>query len=267
MSITFTFTGRREHVKEKDGRQIALFRRTMLTLSMALHRFAVLYLPLALPIAVAVGSSIMQIVSRRRKAHSVSAHSSARALHAAARMGSVVDVRRLLQAGQCSNAQDIKGFTALHLAAARGHTPVVAALLDQTDIQVDLPSNTGASPLVAAAGNGHVETVRLLLDDGRADPALVGLRGRGALHGASLYGHHAVVSALLADPRVPRCDPSDESGRTPLTDAARKGRVAVLRVLLEAGALDGERIRKAATVAEEAGQSAAAKVLYEAAGR
>ena len=50
--------------------------------------------------------------------------------------------------------------------------------------------------------------------------------------GACLRGHRTAVSLLLADPRVD-ADVVDDEGRSPLADAVRKGRMDVLRVLLE----------------------------------
>lgn len=195
-------------------------------------------------------------------------------LHIACRAGDMDTVEALLvQAPSIDvNACDAEGRTPLFHAASKGRTAVVAALLAQGErIAVDLPSpRTGATVLVGAAGSGRTEVVELLLADGRADPCSVGLRKRGALHGAALYGHAAVAKLLIDDVRLgPNgMHAADETGRTPLLDAAAKGHVAVLRVFIEAARrsdCDMELFSRAAAAAEEAGYEKAAGELRAAA--
>jgi len=204
-------------------------------------------------------------------------------LSAACRTGDVAAVEALLEAlltlGDLKsdlNGCDGEGKCALFHAASKGHVAVVRLLLGPSlalHVAVDLASpRTGATALVGAAGSGHAAVVELLLDDGRADPAAVGFRGRGALHGAARFGHADAARLLVDDPRLgcPGMHAADETGRTPLVDAAGKGHIAVLRVFAEAarrgggGGLVGEAASwfgHAAAVAEEAGHGKAAAEL------
>lgn len=197
-------------------------------------------------------------------------------IHVACRAGDLDAVEVLLtQAPSIDmNRCDGDGRTPLFHAASKGRTAVVAALLAQGErVAVDLPSpRTGATALIGAAGSGHTDVVKLLLADGRADPCSIGLRKRGALHGAALYGHAAVARLLIDDVRLgpDSMHAADETGRTPLLDAAAKGHVAVLRVFIEAARRnDGgdviELFSRAAAVAAEAGHDKAAVVLRAAA--
>jgi len=210
-------------------------------------------------------------------------------LHAACRAGDLDAVEAMLAQATSRdlNSCDGNGWTPLFHAASRCRTAVVAALLAEGErVVVDLPSPlTGATALVGAAGSGHIHVVELLLADGRADPRAVGFRNRGALHGAALYGHAAVAKLLVDDVRLgPRgMHAADETGRTPLLDAAAKGHVAVLRVFVEVarrsdgdggGDSMGGRVQcgdtaslfdSAAAVAEEAGHDRAAGLLRAAA--
>jgi ankyrin repeat protein len=210
-------------------------------------------------------------------------------LHAACRAGDLDAVEAMLAQATSRdlNSCDGDGRTPLFHAASRGRTAVVTALLAQGErIVADLPSPlTGATALVGAAGSGHTHVVELLLADGRADPRAVGFRNRGALHGAALYGHAAVAKLLVDDVRLglPGIRAEDETGRTPLLNAAAKGHVAVLRVFVEAarrsdgdggGDAMGARVQcgdtgslfdSAAAVAEEAGHDKAAGLLRAAA--
>ncbi len=57
---------------------------------------------------------------------------------------------------------DNKGFSPLHIAAAKNLTAIAGLLLARGAV-VDLLDKDGRSPLLLAAGGGHVATVQLLL--------------------------------------------------------------------------------------------------------
>jgi len=72
-------------------------------------------------------------------------------------------VRLHIRKGTDVNAQDDKGRSPLHLAAARGHTAICRLLLD-AGADPFLSDATGQDPLKAAQANRHRDTELLLLD-------------------------------------------------------------------------------------------------------
>ena len=91
-----------------------------------------------------------------------------------------------------------------------------------------------------------------------------GQQGRGwaPLHGASKYGHSKTVTALIKSNASPNI--ASKGGVTPLILAAAKNKMAVVRVLVEAGAditIRGDENKNAAEWAKGKGHSAVAKYL------
>ncbi|CAG9132042.1 unnamed protein product [Plutella xylostella] len=92
-------------------------------------------------------------------------------LHRAARLGYTDCVAYCLEKMEADpSAKDNAGFTALHVAAARGHVRI-ARLLLQYGANVSAAAQGGIRPLHEASENNHVEMIRLLLSYG-ADPIL-----------------------------------------------------------------------------------------------
>ena len=87
------------------------------------------------------------------------------ALPQAARVGNIVAVQGLLDAGANINQADNDSYPPLHEAARHGHAEVVRLLL-AAGAQVNQASTYGPTPLGVAACNGHAEVVRLLLAEG-----------------------------------------------------------------------------------------------------
>ena len=122
-----------------------------------------------------------------------------------ARFGELEDVEALLAAGARVDDAGPGGSTALHMAAANGHTAVIAAL--------------------AARG-------ALLLDNAA---------GSSALHWAALNGKADAVAALLAAyPDAARVLAKNALGRSPLTEALHRGHEEVARMLLTHKSADVE---------------------------
>jgi len=178
---------------------------------------------------------------------------------AAAAIGDIEAVRRMLDSGADINAANYDGRTALHLAAAEGHGALVAFLV-QRGAMLDATDRWKATPLRDAVAGGHNEVAALLRAQGQSLPDsvltktlidraskgdLAGVRrlvengvrpGQGdydqrtALHLAAAEGHLDVVTYLMnAGADVSACD---RWGATPLEDAIRgqhDGVAALLR--------------------------------------
>ncbi|KAM0924755.1 hypothetical protein ACQ4PT_004686 [Festuca glaucescens] len=136
------------------------------------------------------------------------------------KMASKVDLR---------GTKDAMGNTAFHLAASRGCLESCRFLVEESGIDVNAVSKTGATPMFFAAREGNVQVMRYLLDHG-GDPAMPDEMGSTLLHLAALQGDCEVVRLLLSK-GVP-VDPVDHWG-APLHIAAFKDHVEVVKVLLE----------------------------------
>ena len=98
------------------------------------------------------------------------------------------------------NACNVKGETALMMAAMTGKECIVKILLAEGNADVDAKDTThGGTALMMAALNGHEACVRALLAAGNADVnAKDTTHGNTALMMAAGQGHEACVRALLA---------------------------------------------------------------------
>eukprot|EP00903_Cladosiphon_okamuranus_P019473 g17907.t1 len=91
-----------------------------------------------------------------------------RPIHIAARYASTITVRELLRQGAEKDAQNFRGFTALHAAAASNKVGALSLLL-QAGAKVNPPSrDQGLTPLHLAARRGAVDACSALLQGGAA---------------------------------------------------------------------------------------------------
>ncbi|XP_038203949.1 ankyrin repeat and SAM domain-containing protein 6 isoform X1 [Arvicola amphibius] len=144
------------------------------------------------------------------------------------------------------DCSDEAGNSALQLAAAGGHEPLVRFLL-RRGASVNSRNHYGWSALMQAARCGHASVAHLLLDHG-ADVNAQNRLGASVLTVASRGGHLGVVKLLLeAGAIVDHHSPSSESpatggskdellGITALMAAIQHGHEAVVRLLMEWGA-------------------------------
>ena len=133
--------------------------------------------------------------------------------------GNATIVERLIKAGVSPNTTGPLGETALHLCARTGR-PEAAKVLIANGASIDAVETwRGQTPLMWAAADGHADMVRLLVEAG-AD-----VRAR---------------SAIIQWERQRTDEPRDKwlppGGFTPLLLAAREGRVAAAKALIDAGA-------------------------------
>ena len=127
------------------------------------------------------------------------------------------------------------GRTACHMAAARGHTRALEALITG-GCNVNVVDHAGKAPLMRAARMGFVEAARLLVQGG-AEVDARDLRQSTALLRAADSGHADVVRFLLdagADVNARDCQ-----GRTALILAAAGVHLETIRALIMARADTG----------------------------
>ncbi|KAL9118170.1 MAG: hypothetical protein Q9187_005289 [Circinaria calcarea] len=168
--------------------------------------------------------------------------SSKRVLQAAASNGFEMVVRLLLDHGADIESSDESGRTALLEAAREGHVPVVRLLLEQ-GADIEATDKTTWTALHHASFGGHSTLVQFLLKMGAGPNVKACYRESSGLsnavwtplHIAAEKGHEAVAQSLLRDGKA------DVELRTQYLDtalhkAARRGRIGVVRVLLDHGA-------------------------------
>ena len=128
-------------------------------------------------------------------------------------------VETALKKGQDVNAKNPQGYTALLVAAERGLTSIVKALLQKgADVHEKEPRQ-GRTALVLATANGHADTVQALLEKG-ADPNEKDMKGLTALMLAVDKGSLPIVQALLS--KGADVQEKDLQGKTALMIAAKK---------------------------------------------
>ncbi|RAK82202.1 ankyrin repeat domain-containing protein [Aspergillus fijiensis CBS 313.89] len=168
-------------------------------------------------------------------------------IHLAALLGLEDHVPKLIfrPGTKWADARDHLGRTPLIWAAAQGNSSVVSTLLR---FQADINAETleGFTPLFYAAAYGHAEMVTMLIS--------WGVGGAGVQLGPeSLFtmGDHALVAQLLLDAgsdvnhqNIRQETPFKKPDQDPLTVAARKGHVAITRLLLKNGAGDASLVRR-----------------------
>ena len=97
----------------------------------------------------------------------------------------------------------------------------------------DTPDEKGTPALILAATKGLTETVRALLE-GKARPDLKTSRGWTSLHFACLFGHVETVQALIDGKADVMAE--NEFGMTPMHLAVQERQVRIVEALLKAGA-------------------------------
>lgn len=192
------------------------------------------------------------------------------------------------------NTKNIKGYTALALAATKSDPIIVETLLDHVD--VNTPNNIGSTPLIIAAEGGKADMVTAMLKK-NADWRPQNQDGDTAFSKAVIHGHVPVVKALLnhgvehhvaegskrtllhvacsSEKTKPEMidllvekgleiNEQGDRGDTPLHNATRIGNIEVTRSLLVLGAdqlIEDHQHRTPITVAWQNGHSNLVKLF------
>ena len=153
-----------------------------------------------------------------------------------ARAGSVESVRHhLVVTGTSVDNKDDKGRTALHYAAAFGHSELSSFLL-QVGAFPSAKDDYGDTPLHPACLNGHLAVVKLLVQGG-ADPTISNSAGKTPLIMTSNFNQTGVAQYLLGVRAVrDGIDARDIDGKTALWWVSYFGRPDLLKILADAGA-------------------------------
>ncbi|XP_037328542.2 ankyrin-2 isoform X1 [Pungitius pungitius] len=154
------------------------------------------------------------------------------ALHMAARAGQMEVVRCLLRNGALVDAIAREDQTPLHISSRLGKTDIVQLLL-QHMAHPDASTTNGYTPLHISAREGQVETAAVLLEAG-ASHSLATKKGFTPLHVAAKYGSLDVAKLLLQRKALP--DDAGKNGLTPLHVAAHYDNQEVALLLLDKGA-------------------------------
>jgi ankyrin repeat protein len=200
------------------------------------------------------------------------------ALILAAGRGLVGVALALIAAGAGLDGRDAEGYTAFEAALARGHTAAARALIaagadPRTEPGVGLSSLVHRSALMEACCDADPELVRLLLRAGeglhdRSDDGSTPLHFAAGGDAVEVFsrksedgfrprlmcpdstGGSAEVVRVLIEAGA-EVDARDESGKTPLMRAVRRGHLAVVEALIAAGADVDARIAPRALSALE----------------
>ena len=165
------------------------------------------------------------------------------ALHKAAQKGDDLVVQQLLAEGADVNAKAPDGKTALNFTAEHGYESVARVLLEN---KANVNAKTGSqgfpevrkfkggrTPLHWAAAKGYEDVIEVLLDNG-ANIKAVNTSRRGVLQEALRSRSDGAAKLLIA--RGAPIDHRDDEGWQPLHQAANKGRLEIIKLLVAKGA-------------------------------
>lgn len=173
-------------------------------------------------------------------------------LHVAARRGSADMLEILLNGAHASrlrtlvNAQTVREQeTALHLASRGGHSRCAQLLLQTSDVRSSLRNATGSNALhLALLQTFNIDaligvfTEFCCADDSDATfQSLDEATGRNCLHTAIINNFRAVALTLVHEKRVQLNTATRDGGWSPLHLAVMTEEVAIIKALLEAGAM------------------------------
>lgn len=177
-------------------------------------------------------------------------------LQLAARRGSSWSVYALLAADADLHYAGSDGWHAVHYAASNGSIEVLE-MLKRAGADLDITTVKGDTPLNVAANNSNPAALRWLLEMAPDTLNQAGSKGYTPLLHVAYDGHIDMVQTLLAVDGI-ALNAQTKGGETALHKAARRGHEDIARLLLEAGADSQILNKRGASVlalAETAGDS------------
>ncbi|KAI4816967.1 hypothetical protein KUCAC02_009265, partial [Chaenocephalus aceratus] len=168
----------------------------------------------------------------------------------------------LAKKGASSVKLDSEGKSALHVAAARGHTDCLSVILAH-GADLSITDAAGLNPLHLAAKSNHIECCKKLIQS-KCPIDAVDSSGKAALHHAAASGNIQTVQ-LLCELKTP-VNLKDADGLTPLLLSAKHAHAEVCSTLLDCGAevntFDNSG-RTALMLATESGALSVVEVLIQ----
>ncbi|RMZ91453.1 hypothetical protein DV736_g1318, partial [Chaetothyriales sp. CBS 134916] len=156
-------------------------------------------------------------------------------LHRLVKLGRTDDVYRQIETGQCPgellNAKTSKGWTALMLAVKEGHWVILTYLLETEGIWVNARDKDGNTALVLAAQRNRPSFTRKLLSAG-AKPDLRNNKERTAFLEAAMKGSLAAMRVLVENGRDDVNQVTGINGWCVLHTAVERNYVDIVRWLL-----------------------------------
>lgn len=150
-----------------------------------------------------------------------------------------------LRSSQAPQREQLQFVQALFLACERGHTGIVADILDRRGLSVNVLMDSSVTPLYLACQMGHDDIVHLLLQRGANPNFRRPNGGVSCLYIAAQEGKHHIVEQLVRAHVNIHARMEDLS--TALHIAARMGHLKVAYVLLREGSCINDQTRSGLT--------------------
>ena len=149
----------------------------------------------------------------------------------AAKFDDASEVKSLLKKGVNPNTVDASGNPMLFLAVKDKSSNVIDVLLGDKNIDVDLSTKNGETPLMMASIDGNLPLVKILVLGHKAQLDHIGWT---PLHYACAKGHLEVAQFLIANGAT--VDSMSLGNTTPLMMAVQSGNEQLVKLLLDKGA-------------------------------
>ncbi|KAH1515598.1 hypothetical protein KXW39_000831 [Aspergillus fumigatus] len=134
------------------------------------------------------------------------------------------------------NIRNMHGETALWRATYAGRGSAVARLLQENDLEIDVPDTFhGSTPFALAVANGNVDIAKVLLDTNEVNINFQDRQGRTPLHHAVLSKQRSSLLLLLSRKEID-IQIYDEARCTPLWCASECGNLDAAQLLIMYGA-------------------------------